>query len=381
MIAFFVHVFGRAENENDKHTPIITKFGTVDTIGPLIQSEDYKFVIIFACHFTRFAITVPAYRVDAEAVARALVNAVIIRYGCPRVLLSDNGTEYKNALLNPISKMTQIERIFISAYHPQSNGIVERFNGTIKQILNILTVRTQKQTRWAEILPLAVYAYNTSVVDSTQMTPFEAVFGRTAQPPFWPAPVETEIAGDDPQQEYAARLRFDLDLAWQIIQTLADEKKLELLDENARKAVVHVYQPGSQVYLKNSKGGRIGHRPDGGQWLGPYLILRRLGPVTYELRLVDKDGKLSGKTTRVHVSRLKSIPDSTPRPPTPQDTHRVTGSGRVSEDCQEVVRGRRSVGRRVCLSERRASDRRVRTGRSASERLFWRARLDCVLEQ
>ena len=79
-------------------------------------------------HFSRYVILAPLTNKTAEAVAHALIAHLFCPYSVPRVLLSDNGAEFRNAILVEICKQFQIKQTFTVAYHPASNGLVERAN-------------------------------------------------------------------------------------------------------------------------------------------------------------------------------------------------------------------------------------------------------------
>ena len=116
----------------------------MDLIGPLSDSLGFTYVVTFIDHFSNWEIAVPTTNKKQYTAAAVLVNEVICRYGCPRVLLSDNGMEFNNAMITEVFAMLQIKKIYSLAYHPESNGKVERFNGTLKH-----TSHTHRLTRHA----------------------------------------------------------------------------------------------------------------------------------------------------------------------------------------------------------------------------------------
>ncbi|MFN9909709.1 MAG: hypothetical protein ACK56F_26935, partial [bacterium] len=83
---------------------------------------------------------------------------VVLTYGPPMRLLSDNGGEFRNNLLAEICKLTNTKRSFTSPYNAQCDGMVERFNRTL--LKSIATFVQQDQTDWDEVLPWITYVYN-----------------------------------------------------------------------------------------------------------------------------------------------------------------------------------------------------------------------------
>ena len=108
---------------------------SMDFIGPFETSEDMNFVLIVICHFTHWVIAIPTRTRAAPVVARALVEEVFCRYGVPKRLLSDRGSEFCSELVRQIHQTLHVKQLFTTADHPQSNGMVERVNGTIKSAI------------------------------------------------------------------------------------------------------------------------------------------------------------------------------------------------------------------------------------------------------
>jgi hypothetical protein len=154
----------------------------VDFCGPFpTTSQDNRYVLCLTDYFTKFVTAVPLPVCSASATATAIFNEYICRYGVPQAILSDQGTSFKNQLLYSLSQLLGYHHIFCTPYHPQSNGQVERFNGTFVTQLAKLT--NQESSNWDEYLYPIVFAYNTGVHSTTNISPFELTFGRKANLP------------------------------------------------------------------------------------------------------------------------------------------------------------------------------------------------------
>ncbi|CAF4304938.1 unnamed protein product [Didymodactylos carnosus] len=96
----------------------------------------------------------------AETAAKFLVEKVILQYGVPKQLITDQGTHFMANVFETISSRCGISHIKTTTYHPQTNGLTERFNATLAG--SIGTYVNQQQTDWDEYLPFVTFAYNTS---------------------------------------------------------------------------------------------------------------------------------------------------------------------------------------------------------------------------
>ena len=91
-------------------------------------------------------------------------------------MISDQGREFVNKVNRCLFKMTNTEHRISSAYHPQTNGLVERFNQTLKR--SLVKLVNDNQNDWDELLDGVLFAYRTSIQKSTQVSPFELMYCR-----------------------------------------------------------------------------------------------------------------------------------------------------------------------------------------------------------
>lgn len=100
----------------------------------------------------------------------------IYRYGCTKIIISDQGREFVNKLNRCLFKRFGTEHRISTAYHPQTNGLVERYNQTLQR--SLVKLVNEQQNDWDEYLDGVLFAYRTSVQKSTKITPFELMYGR-----------------------------------------------------------------------------------------------------------------------------------------------------------------------------------------------------------
>jgi hypothetical protein len=115
----------------------------------------------------------------ADTIARIFVNEIISRHGAPSRLLSDQGKNFLSNLVKGVCVFFKTEKIQTTAWNPKCDGLVERFNKTLSQMLAAYS--DANQTSWDIYLNLVLFAYRTSKQDSTEKTPFELLYGRTAR--------------------------------------------------------------------------------------------------------------------------------------------------------------------------------------------------------
>ena len=105
------------------------------------------------------------------------------RVGIPKEILMDQGSNFTSKLLEEIYKMLGIRGIKTTPYHPQMDGMVERFNGTLKSMLRRCTCTSHNPKNWETFLPYLLFAYREVPQESTGLSPFELLYGRSVRGP------------------------------------------------------------------------------------------------------------------------------------------------------------------------------------------------------
>jgi len=131
-------------------------------VGHLPQSQKGNMYILVMCDYlTKWleAYAIPNHK--AETIARIFVEEIVFRYGVPRKLLTDRGTEFLSTLIKGVNDYFEILKLNTSPYHPQTDGLVERFNYTLASML--ASYANNKQSDWDEHIPLCLFAYRNDV--------------------------------------------------------------------------------------------------------------------------------------------------------------------------------------------------------------------------
>ncbi len=116
----------------------------IDLLQISRSTQGSVYILFCVDHLSRFVVLAPLSSKCAVTVAHAVVSPLICPYTTPRVLLSDNGTEFRNQILADICSQYNIKQTFITAHHPASNGLVERTNRKVLEILRHLAGHLHK---------------------------------------------------------------------------------------------------------------------------------------------------------------------------------------------------------------------------------------------
>ncbi|GBM75402.1 Transposon Ty3-I Gag-Pol polyprotein, partial [Araneus ventricosus] len=154
----------------------------LDILGPFpVTTKGNRYVLVLMGYFTKWPEAIPFPDQEASTVAEELVRSWISGYGVPMILHSDQGTNFNSALFTELCKLLGILKTRTTSLHPESDGLVERFNRTILNHLSLFVSRNQ--TDWDTQLPLFLLAYRSAEHEVTGLTPAEMLFGRTLRLP------------------------------------------------------------------------------------------------------------------------------------------------------------------------------------------------------
>lgn len=241
-------------------------------------------------------IAVPIENQEVETVANALVRNVCLVYGIPQIILTDQGANFMSNVFKQVCKLFKIDKINTTAYHPESNGALERTHKVLTEYLRCFC--TEKQTQWNDWVPFAVFAYNTTPHTVTKFTPFELLFGRIAN-----LPGELQKGKPGPLYNYedlVQGLRFKLKASYEIARNnIVKAKENQKEQYDTRRANPIKLEVGMQVLMQNESVKLGTSKKLNCPWLGPYEITKVYDNNNIEISL----GK--NKTKRIHTNRVK----------------------------------------------------------------------------
>ncbi len=282
------------------------EFIAVDFMGPLTPpSNGYSHILVFMDYFSKWAIVIPTKDQEASTIAKALIDHVICIYGAPAKLLSDRGTGFMSKLLGELLIWLDVKKVNTTAYHPQTNGMVERFNQTLIGILR--TITDVREGTWSEYLAPATFAYNSSVQHTLQESPYSILFGRE---PRFPGPdiLTADTDTFNSTTDYINQLQEQLSFAWKTAKEHIAEAQAKYLAQNDTLRSIPVYKPGDLVWFKKKLKPRTGISAKFQTgWTGPYMIVVAKSPVNYVIQSLITITTKRAKPQLVHVSRLRKV--------------------------------------------------------------------------
>jgi Integrase zinc binding domain/Integrase core domain len=197
----------------------------IDFVGPLPRTPRLnRYIIVAIDYMTKWPEAKAVKKADAITVAEFLYNDIVCRHGCPQRIISDRGTHFKNNVIKELVAKLGTRHQLSTPYHPQTNGLVERFNRTLCESIGKLV---EKVSDWNLLIPSILFAYRTAKNSTTKITPFYLVYGREARQPLHPSSSDELLEGTIIQRtydliEHLPRLR---DAAVSNIQQAQDKQK------------------------------------------------------------------------------------------------------------------------------------------------------------
>jgi len=265
------------------------------------SSEGYNYILVVVDLFSSFVLLRPMKDKQGITAANALWD-IICTIGPPKILQSDNGSEFRNQITNTLCRLTGIPQHFISAYNPRSDGKVERTVKTIKQ--TIVKLLKGAISLWPTFVPFVQLMYNTKVQELTGSSPFSLMFGRKVN--------ELKDYSNTPAQpitteNWIEHQRKIASLIMPSINNRINDKKTKqrlALDKTRKKLLSEALLPGSIVMIVDSTylanpSLRPSTQP---KFVGPYTVVRNtLGG--YLLH----DSTSTALPRAVHIDQMKVL--------------------------------------------------------------------------
>ena len=253
-------------------------------------------MLVICDYATRYPEAIPLHSTDASHIAEELIG-VFARVGIPSEIFTDQGSNFTSQLLTELYRMLHIHPIKTTPYHPQTDGLVERFNQTLKSMLR--KAATKEGRDWDKMIPFLLFAYREIPQSSTGFSPFELLYGKPVRGPLdvlresW----EANTKSKESVVSYVLSTRDKLDSMYSLVtenMQQAQKTQKAWYDRNACHRQLAI---GDQVLvlLPTDSNKLLA------QWQGPYPIIQKTGPVDYCVDMYDHR-----KRKRVfHINMLK----------------------------------------------------------------------------
>ncbi|UYV80156.1 hypothetical protein LAZ67_18001842, partial [Cordylochernes scorpioides] len=272
----------------------------IDFVGPLPSTKRRrKWIIVLADYYTKYAETKAVPEATVKEVSTFLIEHIFLRHGAPRFLISDRGSQFTSNLMKEVMKMCKVKHCFTTSYHPQTNGLTERLNRTLINMISMYVNMDQKN--WDEILPFITHAYNTTIQETTGYSPFFLLFGREPMSLLDDENIPTDSNMDD-YDEYIENYLDKIARTRQVVINNTEKTQERMKRNYDKKHNERIYEPGHLVAVwtpvrKIGKCEKLLRK-----YFGPYRILKKLSNVNYLIEPKDNPGQ---DPLIVHVSRIK----------------------------------------------------------------------------
>ena len=236
---------------------------------------------------------------EAQTVARIIVNEVICRFGVPRVIHSDQGRQYESQLMSEVCKLLQIQKTRTTPYHPQSDGMVERFNKTLATMLSAYVSENHRD--WDEIIPYVLMAYRATEHESTGYSPNMLMLGRETGTPLDLIYEMPDRWKKVPAHDWTWVLKERLERAHAFVKKNSDKSIRRQKHYHDMRMSYQTFKKGDKVYVFFPQR-RIGCSSKlTSFWRGPFEVKEKLSEVLYKV-----DCGRNGKEQIIHCDRMKA---------------------------------------------------------------------------
>jgi transposase InsO family protein len=159
---------------------------------------------MFQDDLSKYVVAVPIGKQDAETVARVFVEKIVLTYGTPQTLQTDQGASFVGEVFRNTCKILKINKIQSTAFHPETQGSTERSHRVLAEYLRHYVSEDQTNS----LVQFATCVYHTTEHSATGFTPFELLFGRPSTlPSVLKKPPELQNNYDDYASELKGRLQ------------------------------------------------------------------------------------------------------------------------------------------------------------------------------
>jgi len=259
----------------------------MDIVGPFPETKQgNKYIIVATEYLSKWPVAQPLKDIKASTVAEFFHDSIICQYGAPKIILTDQGSSFNNEMFNALCGVMEVKHKLSAAYHPQTNGLTERFNKTLCQTI-ARYIEQYKEREWDTFIQSALFAYRTREQSTTKYNPFFLMYGKRAQ-----TPLSLKAKEGCTEEE---NLELDIDQYVEKITTEMDKARTEAKQNITRAQVKQKirfdkkikgqgFQIGDQVLLYKSNEDQIHGDKFRSLYLGPYYIEKKLGNGSYKLR-------------------------------------------------------------------------------------------------
>ena len=273
----------------------------IDLVGPLPMSRrKHRWILTLVDCATRYPEAIPMKGIDTIECAEELVN-IFSRIGIPQEILSDRGSQFVSDLMREISRLLSVRQLQTTPYHAQCNGLVERWNGTLRRMIQKMAA--EKPSDWDRYIPALLFSYGEVAQASLGFSHFELVYGRSVRGPM--SVLRDIWADEDINEQTKTTYQYVLELRERL------ESTCKLAHDELRKA------QGNQHKWFNKKA-KAKHLKEGDQvllllptklnklemqWQGPFDIIKKVRENDYVINLDGQHKMFHANMLRKYLVR------------------------------------------------------------------------------
>lgn len=284
----------------------------VDIVGPILPMSESKkqYILVMVDYATRYPEATALKNIRAETVAEALWE-MWTRLGIPDEIITDQGTQFTSNLMKEVNEFLVIKHKTTAPFHPQANGLVERFNGTLKNMLKKMAV--EQPTRWDTFIPALLFAYREAPQESLGFSPFELLYGRTIKGPMqilrqtW---TEEDLSEEvKTTAEYVVNLRNKIEATCNIARQNLGKASQKQAKYFNKKAVPRTIEVGKKVLLLCPlKLNKLEL-----SWRGPFEVIERINRCDYRIQVGPKKKVYHINLMKEYIEREVEVEENVDR--------------------------------------------------------------------
>ena len=243
----------------------------VDIMDLPRTEQGNKHVIVFQDLLTKWSVVFPMPDQKSVRIVKLLVEEIIPVFGVPEALLSDRGTNLLSHLMQDVCGLLGIKKINTSTYHPQCNGLIERFNRTLKTALRKHAAKFGAQ--WDKYLHGVLWVYRNTPHESTNEKPSFLLFGTDCRYPTEAAWLPPTAITPTEVQDYREELMLNLSSAREIAAEAIQSAQSKYKKNYDRKTDIKEYRMGDWVLIRFPHEETGAKRKLSRPWHGPYRVI------------------------------------------------------------------------------------------------------------
>ena len=259
----------------------------VDVLKVPMSLQGNEYILVAQDYFSKWPFAVPMSDQRAERIVRILKDQIFTVVGPPEKLHSDQGRNFESLILSELCKAFRISKSRTTPYHPMGDGLVERMNRTL---LNLLRTYTESCGDWEEHLQLLLFAYRTTKHSSMGLSPHEVLFGYNPPSLLVPTPHMPEPM--DPTNYSTVLCKKLLELRELVEANIVDSACCQ--KENYRSGEPTTLIAGQEVLVHNPARGKLDPR-----WTGPWTVIWQ--------DATSVKVQMGGKEQIVHINRVRPL--------------------------------------------------------------------------